>query len=83
MAFDFALGIQYWSKASAGPQAAIAATFFVVTVLYIANLFKDLFEEIDAGTLATVSTLGEDYLTGGIEYYEKLVRISIGNLNDL
>ena len=64
--------VQFFSKAPFAPQVAIAATFMGVTVLFVANMFKEYREALDAGTLAAVSALGEDYLAGGVEYYEKL-----------
>ena len=35
-------------------------------------MWKEYFQTLEADTLAAVSALGEEYLEGGVEYFEKL-----------
>ena len=64
MTLHYTLSTQFFSKAPFAPQMAIAALFMGVTFLFIAGMFKEYFDAFDAGTLAAVSALGEDYLAG-------------------
>ena len=50
----------------------IVSAIVAVTALSIAAMWKEYFQTLEADTLAAVSALGEEYLEGGVEYFEKL-----------